>query len=147
MKKINHNGHSIELYDSIDEMPIKRFNLYQRFVMIDSGIGSTLQDFDQHLAKALMYHQKGESEKFSNQIENIRQLYMFIIQGTSPKMSTFATLIHKLNGKVIEDLSESGIEKILTKLSKHRFSLGQLNGLLEAFKKKLSSSLRFTSPS
>lgn len=28
MKKINYNGYFIELYDSIDEMLIKRFNLY-----------------------------------------------------------------------------------------------------------------------
>lgn len=36
----------------------------------------------------------------------------------------FVMLIYKLNGKVIEDLSELGIEKIFIKLSKYRFLFG-----------------------
>ena len=45
----------IELYGSIKEMPVERFNEFNKLSTIDMGVGSTLQDFNQHFSKLHSY--------------------------------------------------------------------------------------------
>ena len=46
MNKIEFNGHKLEMFDSIQELPIFRFQLYNLNLMLDAGIGSDINDFD-----------------------------------------------------------------------------------------------------
>ena len=44
MKTAKVNGHTVEIFDSIDELNIRRFQKYNKYMLIDSGVGSDLQD-------------------------------------------------------------------------------------------------------
>ena len=46
MRKIVLAKHKVELYDSIDELPIVRFHKYNKMLLIDAGVGSDLSDWD-----------------------------------------------------------------------------------------------------
>ena len=49
MKREVINNHIVILYDSIDELPIIRFHKYNKYMLIDSGIGSDLNDINVHI--------------------------------------------------------------------------------------------------
>ena len=53
------NKHTVEIYDSIDELPIQRFQKYNKFLLIDSGVGSDLQDVLNHIDRAKIYIKAG----------------------------------------------------------------------------------------
>ena len=55
------NGHYLELYDSIDELPFARFQEYNRAVLIDSGLGSDFAAIDRHITQARRYNAAGKS--------------------------------------------------------------------------------------
>lgn len=46
MKKVTLQGHKIEIYDSIDELPIVRFQIYNKYLLLDCGIGSDMESVD-----------------------------------------------------------------------------------------------------
>ena len=53
MKREVINNHIVILYDSIDELPIIRFHKYNKYMLIDSGIGSDLNDINVHIDRAI----------------------------------------------------------------------------------------------
>ena len=49
MKTVKINNHELKLYDSIDEMPIVNFQKYNKYIIVDSGLGSDIDSVDEHL--------------------------------------------------------------------------------------------------
>lgn len=137
------NRHSVELYDSIDELPITRFQQYNRFLLIDSGIGGDIESVDKHYATIWRYIDKGDIDKAKQELANARQNLHFIIQNTTPRMNAFVALIHRLNGKEITNLSDEDVKNILIQLSKAGWTVGSVFSLLSEIKKKLTAKWRF----
>lgn len=51
MKNVQIKGMNVELYDSIDDLPIMRFHKYNKMLLVDAGVGSDLSDFDRHIER------------------------------------------------------------------------------------------------
>ena len=77
MKKILFNNRTIEVYDSIEELPIVNFQKYNKYLLIDSGIGSDVDSIDEHIVKIAKLIKKEDSQKAMQELLNMRQnLYM-----------------------------------------------------------------------
>lgn len=48
MKTVKINNHELKLYDNIDEMPIVNFQKYNKYIIVDSGLGSDIDSVDEH---------------------------------------------------------------------------------------------------
>jgi len=140
MIQIKLNGHYLEMYDSIDNLPITRFQEYNRLAMLDAGIGGDLQSINEHVTTVLRHYQKGEGQKMKQELENMRQNMMFVVNKTSPRMKCFIPLIKSINGKLLTDISDT--EGISRDLSNKGLTIGKVNGFLITVKKKLSSKWR-----
>ena len=55
MRLLQLGKHKVELYDSIEDLPMMRFHKYNKMLLVDAGIGSDLNDFDRHIEKALWF--------------------------------------------------------------------------------------------
>jgi hypothetical protein len=137
MKTIHHNGHRVELYDSIQELPIWRFQLYNRYMVIDAGIGSDLADIDTKLNDLRTLIQSDPAAAIQQSV-NLQQALHFAMSKVNPRMNAFAVLIHKIDGQTLreDDLTDEGIVKILRQLSQNRLSIAALTEFLAGFKKK-----------
>lgn len=140
MKKLKFNGHYLEMYDGIDELPITRFQEYNRYVMIDSGIGSDLASFDGHISTLRRYIAKGDKNNANQELNNLRQNMAFVVGNTSPRMNAFVSLIKTMNGKRLDDVSDP--EAIIKELSKKGLTIGKVNGFMDSLKKKLMAKLK-----
>lgn len=110
------NKHKVRLFDSIDELPIVRFHKYQKMLMIDAGIGADLASFDRHIEKMRRYMAKGQTDNATTEMQNLRQCVYLIQSEISPKHRAFAVLVESIDGKLCDDLSDSGLEGVLAKL-------------------------------
>lgn len=136
------NGHSVEIYDAIDEMPITRFQKYNKFMLIDSGVGSDLQDILTHIDRAKIYA-KSNPNLAVTELDNMKQAIYLVSEEMSPKYLAFAVLVKKLDGKPTDDLSDVGLKKVLEIINKEKKSV--VDKLLDYVKKKLIESLERTS--
>lgn len=139
MKTIKVRKIKLELYDSIDEMPIANFQKYNKFLLIDSGIGSDLDDFDAHINHLLTFISTNEMDKLKQEILNMRQNLYMINSEISPKYLAFAALIHSINGVEVTDLSDDNLKNILNSLKNARHY--KILDVLAKIKKKVTYEL------
>ena len=139
MKEVVLNKHHVKLYDSIDDLPIVRFHRYNRMLLVDAGIGSDISDFDSHLERVVAYIRKGDNQNAAKELDNLRQNVYMIISGQSVRDLSFACLVAEVDGKVCDDLSPEGLQKVLELLG--GATKKELSEVFHSAKKKIDDEL------
>ena len=138
MRTFNIKGKIVKLYDSIDEMPIKNFQKYNKYVLIDAGIGSDLNSIDSHIVMVAKL-MKSDVNKAVQELQNLRQNLYMVSSEISPKYMAFASLIHSIDGQELTDLSDDNLKQKLKELNEIKHSV--IFEFLAWLKKKLSTEL------
>ena len=144
MKNVLINKKIVRVYDSIDEMPIINFKKYNKYLLIDSGIGSDADDIDAHIVKIAKYIKSNNNRKALQELQNMRQNIYMVNSEISPKYLAFAALIHSVDGKEVNDLSDDGLKKLLQDLKEVKHS--KVIDFLLWLKKKVTSELEIYFP-
>lgn len=139
MKTINLNRRVIKIYDSIDELPIINFQKYNKYLLIDSGIGSDVNDIDAHITRIAKFIKAGSQDKALQELQNMRQNMYMINSGISPKYLAFAALIHSIDGKELTDLSDDNLKEVLENIKHLEHSA--IEKFLIWLKKKINAEL------
>lgn len=139
MKTAKIGKHEIEMYDSIEEMPIVRFHKYQKYLLVDAGIGASLDDFDKRIEKARRFVLTGKNDMADRELMNLRQCVFLIENELSPKHLAFAVLIKSIDGKECNDLSDDGLRGVVNILSD--VPRKDATDLLGSVKKKIDEEL------
>ena len=144
MKSLLINKKIVRVYDSIDEMPIVNFQKYNKYLLIDSGIGSDVDDIDAHIVKIAKYIKSSNSRKALQELQNMRQNMYMVNSEISPKYLAFAALIYSVDGKEVKDLSDDSLKKLLQDLKDIKHS--KVIDFLLWLKKKVTSELEIYFP-
>ena len=139
MKNLLINKKIVRVYDSIDEMPIVNFQKYNKYLLIDSGIGSDADDIVAHIVKIAKFIKANNNKKALQELQNMRQNMYMVNNEISPKYLAFAALIHSIDGKEVNDLSDDGLKKLLQDLKDIKHS--KVIDFLLWLKKKVTSEL------
>lgn len=139
MKSLLINKKIVRVYDSIDEMPIVNFQKYNKYLLIDSGIGSDADDIDAHIVKIAKFIKANNNKKALQELQNMRQNMYMVNNEISPKYLAFAALIHSVDGKEVNDLSDDNLKKLLQDLKDIKHS--KVIDFLLWLKKKVTSEL------
>lgn len=132
--------HTVEIYDNIEELPMRRFHKYNKMLLIDAGIGSDIADFDNHIQKAMMYARSKSPELAAVELENMRQNVYFIQSGLSPRHLAFAALVKSIDGKLHDDISDDALQKIVELFAD--VPVKDVAAQIEAVKKKIDEELQ-----
>ena len=65
------NKHKVTFYDSVEGLPIVQFHRYSKIILIESGIGDTIQDIDRHITRVMNF--LGDTKKAYQELLNLRQ--------------------------------------------------------------------------
>ena len=125
-------------------MPIVNFQKYNKYLLIDSGIGSDADDIDAHIVKIAKFIKANNNKKALQELQNMRQNMYMVNSEISPKYLAFAALIHSLDGKEVNDLSDDGLKKLLQDLKDIKHS--KVIDFLLWLKKKVTSELEIYFP-
>ena len=145
MKVVTIKGHTIKLYDSIDELPIVNFQKYNKCILIDSGLGSDVDSVDSHFSYIARFINSGDKKQAMLELQNMRQNLHMIVSNVSPKYLAFAALICSIDGKEQNDLSDTHLQELIEYLNE--VPHGLLLDILARLKKKLSTELEAYFPS
>lgn len=144
MKTITVKNKTIKLYDSIDEMPITNFQKYNRYILLDVGLGSDVNSVDEHIAN-LAKLIKTDMVKAQRELQNLRQNMHLIVSNISPKYMAFAALIQSIDNKPLNDLSDDNLKEVLNNIKEVEHST--IASFLTRVKKKLEFELETYFPS
>jgi hypothetical protein len=135
----------VEFFDGIDEMLIERFHIFNKYLLIDSAIGSTPQQIDSHIEKIAKYIHLKDDKHAITELMNMRQNLHFVLNSVSPEHLSFACLISKIDNESRTDLSENGLKETLFKL-KDGLNVGLIGTLLSLIKKKIDKEIELFFP-
>ena len=145
MKTIKVNGFEIKYFDGdIAELPALRFQKFNKFTLLDAGIGADLADFDVHLERIIKYA-KSSPEDTIREAQNLRQNVYLMLKDINPANMAFCALVYSVNGEPFNDLTDSGIKELYEKLNRE-LSDGFFKRLYKAVKKKIDEELEIYFP-
>lgn len=138
MKKIKIGNINLELYDSIDDLPIKRFYKFNKFMLVDSGIGSDLNDVSMKIL-SIQKHIGKDEVKARVELENLRQSLYLISEELNAKHLAFSALIYSIDGEVVTDISDDNLKDLIHRISDAPSS--KIYDYVEALKKNFNREL------
>lgn len=111
MTKRTINGHEITFYDSIEDLPIKQFHRYSKYLLVEGGIGDSIQDIDRHITRIINYVYS-DAKKAHQELLNLRQnLYLVVTEQDVHNKATLC-LVKAVDGKEWTDFSEEGMDAL-----------------------------------
>ena len=135
MKTIKLGKKIIEMYDTISDLPIDRFNMYNKFMLVMAGVGADLTNADNHIERAMRFNASGDTENANKELENLRQCLYLTEKQINPKHLAFAVLIKSINGVERTNITDAGLQRTLEQIN--TISESRLTKILNAVKKKL----------
>ncbi len=139
MKTITIGGHEVKMYDDIEDLPLLNFQKFNKYALIDAGIGSDLSDVNEHLVKAAKLIPV-DPDKAARELQNLQNNINMILTETSPKMLSFAALVYSIDGEPNNDLTDEGLKRFSAKLE--LAAMREMDDALTDSKKKLEEELR-----
>ena len=131
--------HRVKVYDSIDDLPMARFHKYNKFLLIDAGLGSDMQSFDAHIEKVVRFMKSGDKDNAAKELENMRQNVYIMLTEQSPQNLSFAALVAEIDDVEMNDLSDDGLERGRQMLEDAPRK--DITAALQAVKKKIDEDL------
>lgn len=136
--------HEVELYDTIEKLPIVRFHRYQKMMLLDAGLGGDLAAFDSKLERARHYILSGDKDNASKELENLRLAVYFIQNGITPRHRAFAALVRRVDGREFAEIGDAETDEILALLSDA--PADEMDGGLSDVKKKMTDEISLYFP-
>lgn len=132
----DHEGHEIELFDSVHNLPILRFQRLNKYQMQANEIGNTFEDYDRRTVKMAQFIQKKMFDEALQELENRRQTVYNAFNEFTPSGKSFAILVKRIDGVNYKDFSPDSLDRCLKHLEK--IGLGHANSMemLKEVKKK-----------
>lgn len=136
--------HTVEAYDSIEELPIARFHRYQKYLLIDAGVGADIASFDARIERTRRYMMAGDAENAGKELMNLRQSVNLIQNGVNPKHLAFCALVYKIDGKPADGLTDDQVRQNCRELEDGTDA--EVTAALAAVKKKIDEELQVYFP-
>ena len=137
-------NHTIQFFDSAENMPMKRYQKFNKFLAKDNEIGSDFSDFNQRSLKAIEYLKKDMKDEAVKELENRRMMVFNAFKEYSPKHNSLAILVHSIDGQIYTDVSTDGLQEIIDKLDEIGFTQEQVKETVSQVKKNYFQNLKST---
>jgi hypothetical protein len=129
-------GHEIEVYDSIQSLPILRFQKFNKYQMIASDIGCDFSDYEQRTQKTLAFLKKGMVNEAIQEISNRRILVFNAFNESNPSSRSFAVLVKRIDKQKFVEYAPNDLDLIMEKLNNMGFDYETMSTQLREVKKK-----------
>lgn len=136
----NDKKHTIELYDSVDEMLEVRYHKFNQMMVLAAGVGNTITDIIGKLGaiRQLIDDERPAAAKV--ELTNLYQSFFFVQDSIDPCSTAFATLVKSIDGVEYNDMTDSGLELVSRKVSEF-LTIGERNETINSVKKKIEEEL------
>jgi hypothetical protein len=135
----------IAFYDSIQELPMFRLNEFQIHLSQDSGLGSTIQDWDTRLASINTALWANDAPTARREMYNARLGLFLMLDSISTAARCLADLVYAIDEKPVADFTEDNMMRIHDAIQL-RLTQKQASEIIDELKKKFIAELRTSFP-
>lgn len=128
--------HKVVIYDSAHDLTPRRYQKYNKHVMVAAGVGESLEDYNARQAKAIGYVKSEDKKSALIELTNQQQCVFNALEEYSPLNMAFAVMVHSIDGQIFEKYDENTLEEVINKLEEIKLTKAMINEALTAVKKK-----------
>lgn len=132
--KVKINDRIVTFFDTIDELPIKRYNLLNKYSLIDIGVGSDVSDVVRHHQRFNQFLELKDYDSLYVENENLMINYNFLLSEKNIKGYVLACLIKDIDNQKV-DITDTNIEDYVDLLQDSELTYGELEQYCENLKK------------
>jgi hypothetical protein len=125
----------VKVYETIKELPIRRYNELQKMFLMDAQIGTDMEAVASHFQTLHTLLSAGETEKAAQEAKNLHNNFFYILQGVTFKSHMFAAMVYSINGRIIDFEKEA--ETLAMELEEIGMTQEMVEAETEELKKKL----------
>lgn len=129
--KLKHKNHIIELFDDVKQLPILRFQAFQKYQLLAADVGSTIEDYDKNTQVVYEFLSKDLKEDALQALDNRRQTFFNCIEQNTPLYNSLSSLVKSIDG--VEFTQD---EDVINRLNDIGFSFEQAVEVQSEVKKK-----------
>lgn len=137
MREVLTDNGKFKICESIKELTIDRYSDFQKYLLQDSGIGSTIEDVYRHSEKIDVFIASGKIAEAATERSNQHFNFYLMLNKINITHLTFATLVDSIDDVKIDDYSETALIKVCDQLGKVGLKREELEDVLTDIKKKL----------
>lgn len=130
-------GNEIKYYSDPAQLPFERYCLFQKYTLLNAGVGSTIQDIGIHFAKLHEFLGHEMIEEAKKEAENLHFNFFSTLNSLNYISKADASLVFSIDKEKMDDLSDDGLELCIEKMQKVGISAKEVNDLFFDVKKKL----------
>ena len=97
METIRVGGRKVTYIDSLEEITSERFHKYNKYTMVDAGIGSTPEAISSHILRVKGYIKAKDDRLANRELDNLYQSLRLTAREVNPKTLAFAALVVKID--------------------------------------------------
>lgn len=132
----------IKFYNSSEELPIKRFQKFNKYIMITSDVGGDFGDFSARIDRITQYINSDLKDEALREIVNFRQSLFNGLNDISTSNMALACLVKSIDGVPTKSTSDEELNGIIEILDKAGFTKAESDIMTMDVKKKSKWSLR-----
>lgn len=119
MREIQLAGHTMLIYDDVEELPIERYQKFLRSNLVDSAISPTLGNIESKLEILMQYIVSDDKDNALVELQNLSMAMSGIRSGIWTQAESFAALVASIDGKPTKGTSEdmTRINNVIKKVS------------------------------
>ena len=130
-------------FDSIEEMPHRRYMKFNKEMMRSNDVGNTTADIVKRINKAISFINAKLPDKAIKELANARMTYA--TNELEPKGLALAAMVKSINGVKCEDITTSGLQNTLKVLQDIGITKKEIDDTSGDIKKKLKENLKYFS--
>jgi hypothetical protein len=134
--KIKTSKGELQFFDNVETLPIKRYNMLQKYALIDLGVGSDISDIVRHHTRFNQLLELKDYDSLYTENENLMINYTFLLGENNVKGYTLASMLKSVDGQNIT-VTEDNIGDYVDLLQESDITFGQLSEYVSNLKKKL----------
>ena len=136
MKKIKLENEVVEFYDSPETMSIERYQKFNKFIMIDNEVGSSIADYDKRMQKAIKFVSSDLKKEALQELENNRQNVYNCLNEYTPRNKAVALLVKSIGKKKYKKIDSGTLKEIEHELDRIGFTKKMMDEVIDEVKKK-----------
>jgi len=140
--KIEINGHVLELFQTIGELPARRYSLFQKYTVMESGIGSDINAVGGHFAKLFEFIAWDMKEDATRETKNLYYNFFTMLETLYIPGLAFCCTLYRVDGIEVTDVSEEALKKRVQELSDWGLTHDTCTEWIDGFKKKIYNELK-----
>lgn len=129
--------HTATFHSSVKTLPIKQYQLVQKYSLIDLGVGSSLHDVNRHLSRIDQFLSAKEIEAAILERQNLQINFSFMLDKQVVPLYITCAMLDKFDGQKVVLDDEDELDNYYEIFSNSTVTFGVISEIAETQKKSL----------